>query len=40
MRIHRPEGQKRASDPLGFELTDGCELPCRCLGLNLGPLEE
>ena len=28
--------QKRASDPT----TDGCEPPCGCWELNLGPLEE
>ena len=28
--------QKRASDPI----TDGCEPPCGCWGLNSGPLEE
>jgi hypothetical protein len=28
--------QKRASDPI----TDGCEPPCGCWELNLGPLEE
>jgi hypothetical protein len=28
--------RKRASDPI----TDGCELPCGCWGLNSGPLEE
>jgi hypothetical protein len=27
---------KRASDLI----TDGCELPCGCWDLNLGPLEE
>ena len=30
-------GQKRA---LGFLELGGSELPCRCWGLNLGPLEE
>lgn len=24
----------------GTEVTSGCELPCRCWELNLGPLEE
>jgi hypothetical protein len=28
--------KKRASDPI----TDGCEPPCGCWGLNSGPLEE
>ena len=31
-----PKSQKRASDPI----TDGCEPPCGCWELNLGPLEE
>ena len=29
-------GQKRAQDLI----TDGCESPCGCWELNLGPLEE
>ena len=30
-----PVCHKRASDPV----TNGCELPCGCWGLNSGPLE-
>ena len=32
--------QKGAPDLLELELTDSCELPCGCLELNPGPLEE
>lgn len=31
-------GRKKASDPLGLELTDCCELPSGCCSLNPGPL--
>jgi hypothetical protein len=31
-----PTYQKRESNPI----TDGCEPPCSCWGLNSGPLEE
>jgi hypothetical protein len=33
---YMPAHQKRASNPI----TDGCEPPCGCWELNLGPLEE
>jgi hypothetical protein len=33
-------GQKRLSDPLELEIKDGCELPCGCWELKLGPPQE
>lgn len=27
-------GQKKTPNLLGLDLQDGCELPCRCWGLN------
>jgi hypothetical protein len=33
-------GQKRVSDSPGARVTDGCELPCGCWNLNLGPWKE
>lgn len=38
-RVHALGGQKRASNLLG-QVTQGCELPCRCWELDPGPLEE
>lgn len=32
--------QKRASDPAGAGVTDGCEMPCGCLELNPVLLQE
>lgn len=35
--LRKPEKDNRS---LGTRITDGCELPCGCLELNLGPVEE
>lgn len=33
-------GDQKMVDPPGTGDMDGCELPCGCLELNLGPLKN